>query len=50
MLGCSVFRVLSESSNIVTFGTVRDESSKRFFNKSIAKRLLTGINVEQRIH
>ena len=48
MLGCSVFRVLSESSNIVTFGTVRDESSKRFFNKSIAKRLLTGINVEQK--
>jgi dTDP-4-dehydrorhamnose reductase len=48
MLGCSVFRVLSESSNIVTFGTVRDESSKRFFNKSIAKRLLTVINVEQK--
>jgi dTDP-4-dehydrorhamnose reductase len=47
MLGTAVVRVLSESSNLVVFGTVRTESSKRFFNEAIAKNLLAGVDVEQ---
>ena len=48
MLGSAVVRVLNESHNLVVFGTVRDESSKHFFNKSIGKRLLTGVRAEQK--
>ena len=47
MLGSAVVRVLSESPNLVISGTVRADSSRRFFNKSIAKRLLTGVEVEK---
>lgn len=47
MLGNAVVRVLSENSHLAVFGTVRAEPSKRFFNESIAKRLLSGVDVEQ---
>ena len=49
MLGNAVVRVLSENSHLAVFGTVRAESSKFFFNESIAKRLLSGIDVEQQV-
>jgi dTDP-4-dehydrorhamnose reductase len=49
MLGNAVVRVLSENSHLAVFGTVRAESSKVFFNESIAKRLLSGIDVEQQV-
>ena len=49
MLGNAVVRVLSENSHLSVFGTVRAESSKFFFNESIAKRLLSGIDVEQQV-
>jgi len=47
MLGNAVFRVLSEDSSLEVFGTVRSESSKRFFKKRLVNQLFSGINVDQ---
>ncbi|MDO9280862.1 MAG: SDR family oxidoreductase [Methylotenera sp.] len=47
MLGNAMVRVLSENTDWQVYGTVRSESSKRFFNADIAERLLSGIDVEQ---
>lgn len=46
MLGNAMIRVLSEKAEWQVHGTVRSESSKRFFRADIAKRLLSGIDVE----
>ncbi len=50
MIGSTVLRVLSEKSDSDVFGSIRDESCKRFFSKSIAARLIAGIDVEQTDH
>ncbi|WP_237759539.1 SDR family oxidoreductase [Sulfuricella sp. T08] len=47
MLGNAMIRVLSEAADWQVHGTVRSESSKRFFRADIAERLLSGIDVEQ---
>lgn len=47
MLGNAMIRVLSEKADWQVYGTVRSESSKRFFSAGIAERLLSGIDVEQ---
>lgn len=47
MLGNAMIRVLSEKADWQVYGTVRSESSKRFFSACIAERLLSGIDVEQ---
>lgn len=46
MIGCTVVRVLSETKDWEVFGTIRDESLKRFFPTSICGRLIAGIDVE----
>lgn len=46
MLGHAVMRVLSENPELEVSGTVRAESSKRFFPANIADRLVTGVDVE----
>lgn len=46
MLGSTVLRVLSEKSDWEVFGTVRDESVKRFFSASIGERLRADVDVE----
>ena len=46
MIGSTVLRVLSEKSDWQVFGTVRDESVKRFFSAAIGERLIAGIDVE----
>lgn len=46
MLGNAMVRVLSEQSDWQVHGTIRSESSKRFFRADIAERLLSGIDVE----
>jgi dTDP-4-dehydrorhamnose reductase len=46
MLGNAMTRVLSEKAGWQVHGTVRSESSKRFFHSDIAERLLTGVDVE----
>jgi len=46
MLGNAMIRVLSEKADWQVHGTVRSESSKRFFHSDIAERLLTGVDVE----
>jgi dTDP-4-dehydrorhamnose reductase len=47
MLGSTVLRVLSEKDDWEVFGTVRDESVKRFFSAAIGERLCAGVDVEQ---
>jgi dTDP-4-dehydrorhamnose reductase len=47
MLGNAMIRVLSEKADWQVYGTVRSESSKRFFTVDIAGRLLSGVDVEQ---
>ncbi len=47
MLGNAMIRVLSEKADYQVHGTVRSESSKRFFGADIVKRLLSGVDVEQ---
>lgn len=47
MLGNAMIRVLSEKKDWQVYGTIRSESSRRFFTADIAGRLLSGIDVEQ---
>lgn len=47
MLGNAMLRVLSEKADWQVHGTVRSESSKRYFRADIAGRLLSGVDVEQ---
>jgi dTDP-4-dehydrorhamnose reductase len=47
MIGSTVLRVLSAKHDWEVFGTVRDESVKRFFSAAIGSRLMAGIDVEQ---
>lgn len=46
MLGNAMIRVLSEKTDWQVYGTVRTESSKRFFCADSAARLISGIDVE----
>lgn len=46
MIGSTVFRVLSEKSDWDVFGTVRDESVKRFFSAALGECLIAGVDVE----
>ncbi len=46
MLGNAMVRVLSEQSDWQVHGTIRSESSKRFFRTDIAECLLLGVDVE----
>lgn len=46
MLGNAMIRVMSEKADWQVNGTVRSESSKRFFRADIAERLLSGVDVE----
>jgi dTDP-4-dehydrorhamnose reductase len=41
-----VQRILSEKKDWEVFGSVRDESVKRFFSASIGERLIAGVDVE----
>lgn len=47
MIGSTVLRVLSERREWRVFGTIRDESARRFFSDSTNKLLLSGIDVER---
>lgn len=47
MLGNAMIRVLSEEADWQVYGTVRSESTKRFFRPDTAERLLSGVDVEQ---
>lgn len=47
MLGNAMIRVLSERADWQVHGTIRSESTKRFFPENIAGRLHSGIDVEQ---
>jgi dTDP-4-dehydrorhamnose reductase len=46
MLGHAMFRMLAADRNLDVHGTVRAPGSARYFHPSLAKRLLTGIDVE----
>ena len=47
MLGNAMLRLLSEKIDWELYGTVRSEDSKKYFSANIAKRLLSGVDVEQ---
>jgi dTDP-4-dehydrorhamnose reductase len=46
MLGSTMLRILSERADWEVFGTIRNESAKRFFSASINARLIDGVDVE----
>lgn len=46
MLGNAMVRVLSEKASWEVFGTVRSGGASNFFSDKIAKRLVTGVDVE----
>jgi dTDP-4-dehydrorhamnose reductase len=46
MLGNAMVRVLGEKEGLEAFGTVRSGDIKQFFQKSIAERLISGVDVE----
>ncbi len=46
MLGNAIFRLLSENSTLVVYGTARAESSKRYFSENLASQIIVGVDVE----
>ena len=46
MLGHAMFRMLSEDSRLVVYGTARREEARRYFSDELNNRLITGIDVE----
>ena len=46
MIGSTVLRVLSEKKDWEVFGSIRDESLKRFFPESIGERMIAEIDLE----
>lgn len=47
MFGSALVRLLTENVTWQVYGTVRSESSKRFFHPDISKRLIAGVDIEQ---
>lgn len=46
MLGNAMFRVLSENSDLVVYGTARSASSLRYFTDNLYSQIIVGIDVE----
>jgi len=46
MLGNAVFRLFSDDKKMQVFGTVRSESTKKYFHHSIRSGLISGVDVE----
>lgn len=46
MLGNAIFRLLSESSRLVVYGTARGSDSKRFFSEKLGSQVIVGLDVE----
>ena len=46
MLGNAMFRVLSETPNLVVFGTARAEASLHYFSENLSGKIITGVDVE----
>lgn len=46
MLGNAMFRVLSENSSLAVYGTVRSESTKRYFTDNLHSQIIVGVDVE----
>jgi dTDP-4-dehydrorhamnose reductase len=45
MIGSTVLRVLSAREGLEVFGSVRDDGCRHFFNPSIAKRVVSGVDI-----
>lgn len=45
MIGSTVLRVLSAHEGLEVFGSVRDDGCRHFFNPSIAKRVVSGVDI-----
>lgn len=46
MLGNAMFRLLSESSTLVVYGTARVEGSRRYFSENLASQIIVDVDVE----
>lgn len=46
MLGNTMFRYLSQYSDVSVFGTARNENARSFFSEELRSRVITGINVD----
>jgi dTDP-4-dehydrorhamnose reductase len=46
MLGNAMYRVLSEDSGLVVYGTARSESARQYFSNEQSNRLIIGVDVE----
>lgn len=46
MLGNAMFRLLSESSTLVVYGTARVEGYRRYFSENLANQIIVGVDVE----
>ncbi len=46
MLGHAMFRILSEDSRLIVYGTARKEDTCRYFSDQLNNRLITGVDVE----
>lgn len=46
MLGNAMFRLLSESSTLVVYGTARVEGSRRYFSGNLASQIIVDVDVE----
>lgn len=46
MLGNAMFRVLARSDNLEVFATARSEAVRRYFDSSLADRIVSGVDVE----
>ena len=46
LLGNAVIRELSKTEDLRVYGTIRSESSKKYFSKQISRNLISNINVE----
>ena len=46
MIGSTVLRVLSETKEHESYGTVRTDEARRFFSAAIGEKLISGIDAE----
>lgn len=46
MLGNAMFRILSENPHMNVMGTARNESSKKYFSKSLQNKIIVGVDID----
>jgi len=47
MIGSSILRVLSNSENLEVFGTIRNDTLRKYFSKEVNKKIISNIDFEK---